>query len=58
MPLLRLRGVLRSRFPIFDGVELLEELLGHEVDSREVVDNALEDADGIPDMHPFQAIEA
>jgi hypothetical protein len=54
----RLWSIRRGRLAVRDCLELLQKLVGHEVDGREEVDNALENADSITDMHPFHAIEA
>jgi hypothetical protein len=57
MALRGLRHIRRGRFPLRDCLQLLQELVGHEIDGWEKVDDALEDADGIADMHPFHTIE-
>jgi hypothetical protein len=46
------------RLAILNGVELLQELVRHEIDGWEEIDDTLENADCIADMHPFQAVEA
>jgi hypothetical protein len=58
VPLGGLGGVGVCRLAILNGVELLQKLVRHEIDGREEIDDALEDADCISDMHPFHTVEA
>lgn len=50
--------ILGSSFTFSDGLELLQKFVGHEVDGGEVINDGLENGDGIANMHPFHAIQA